>query len=326
MFFKRRSKSKQAENSVEVTQQDQLQPKVPEEETDTVAEQQLEPAAPDETKETPPVEPASQTEPASEEPEPEIGSIRTETTEKLLARIETYQKELFEAKAARDENRKMVTNRQFTLLLGGVSTCRKVPGIPGHPGYDNLFLTKDENQQKMIRDHLKKMYGVVDKESLEKTWRFLFTSGAEYEDFLHFWSGTPSFELNKLNPKAKEIFLKAKAYAENFRPIVGEKGFFAWDINETITLYRTACSAGIITPQEFWERTQQLVRFAIARYHSWEEYAISLLCGATYFMFRQDKMQETMLENFLNININMVQFLFGPQGKWTTAMWPERLN
>ena len=43
-------------------------------------------------------------------------------------------------------------------------------------------------------------------------------------------------------------------------------------------------------------------------------------------MFRQDKMQETMLENFLNININMVQFLFGPQGKWTTAMWPERLN
>ena len=119
--------------------------------------------------------------------------------------------------------------------------------------------------------------------------------------------------MNKLNPKAKEIFLKAKAYAENFRPIVGEKGFFAWDINETITLYRTACSAGIITPQEFWERTQQLVRFAIARYHSWEEYAVSLLCGATYFMFRQDKMQETMLENFLNININMVQFLFGPQ-------------
>ncbi len=210
-----------------------------------------------------------------------------------------------------------VDRAAFTLLLSGISACRKLPGISGHMGYEKLYHCPTEEAAAEGRAFLQNMYEIEDRETLESALLREFSDCEQYEQFRTFWVGAPMFGLEELRPEGREWFLASKETAAQFAPIVNERGFYAWDINEKIGLCRKAVACGVITEDEFWEITDPFVRMAQVFYQSWEEYAVSCLCGAVYFMRREKE----GLKDFLDLNIKLVRQLFDEGMAWQKYAW-----
>lgn len=234
---------------------------------------------------------------------------------KTVNEIKKFQAEL----NAQPENQtaQAVSRQEFTLLLSGISACRKIAGIPGHMGYEKMYYCVNEDAAKQTREALGHLYGVHDLRSLKAALVREFSDGERYGYFTTFWVEAPLFDLEGLKPEHRTWFLECMDIAEQFYPILKEKGFHAWTINEKIGLCRKAAACGIITEEEFWELTDPWVRQAQVFYHSWPEYAISCLCGAVYFMRRQ----EEELMDFLQLNIKLVRELLSKGGAWLERSW-----
>ena len=116
-----------------------------------------------------------------------------------------------------------------------------------------------------MRNHLEKLYGIKDVTSLEACCEHLFTTHREYVQFLSFWKEQPMFDLQDLQPEAKTMFEHFQSYAQLFYPFTQDKGFYAWDANEIIGLYRRAYACHLIDEEAFWKRCLPIAR----RVSSW---------------------------------------------------------
>lgn len=72
-------------------------------------------------------------------------------------------------------------------LLNGIAACRRAPGIPSHMGYRTLYRCGDEPASEELKAHLFRLYGIYDRESLEKVCMEQFTSGREAAVFPSLW-------------------------------------------------------------------------------------------------------------------------------------------
>ena len=205
----------------------------------------------------------------------------------------------------------------FTLLLSGISACRKIPGIEEHMGYERLYRCTDREAAERAGKYLREQYGVCGKESLKEAMLREFSECEQYEQFRTFWIGAPMFRIEEMLPENREWFLASRDMAEQFYPLVRERGFYAWDINEKIGLCRKAAACGLISEEEFWELTDPSVRLAQVFYHSFREYAVSCLCGAVYFMRRR----KDELAHFLKLNMELVRQLFADGMAWQKYTW-----
>lgn len=221
-----------------------------------------------------------------------------------------------------NRNARKVSREEFTLLLSGISTCRRVPGIPAHMGYEKLYHCGDENDSRQVRQHLERMFGVKDRDSLAEVCRRMDSGSDEYAQFMTFWKNAPMFDIKELNANGQRGFERCKGLAENFYPLVKEKGFYAWDISEKIGLCRSAVACGILSDEEFWQITDEWVRQAQVFYGSYGEYAVSCLCGAMYDLGRYGE----DLNGFLDINKNITESLLAEGGAWQRNSWyvPEK--
>lgn len=213
-------------------------------------------------------------------------------------------------------NTKQTDRKTFTLLLSGISSCRMMPGIPEHMGYEALYHCDGIQSRELALEHMKRLFGIGDKDTLLKFCYEEYSGSREYQQFMTFWSKAPLFDLKELTPAGKEGFEKCRHLAENFYPIVKEKGFYAWDINERIGLCRKAAACGILSDEEFWQITDEWVRQAQVFYHSFEEYAVSCLCGAVYYMGRYD----SDVSGFFDINLKLIKHLL-EEGVWQSFQW-----
>lgn len=243
----------------------------------------------------------------------------------ITSEIETLRQKLQTAAQNRPKGQP-VDRRRFTLLLGGVSVCLRTPGIPVHMGYETLYYCENEQDAAQVRNFLKQMYHITNKKSLQENIEKIFGSGGQYRDFMTFWCNAPLFEPRKLRRGARKTFQACKECAEPFYPIVREKGFCAWDIDSRIGLCRRAVACGILSDEEFWEMTDPWVREALVFYHSFEEYAVSLLCGVVYDMAVQGnkvgRIDEDVVQIFKN-HKNMVEQLLKEGGPWCQNAWYE---
>lgn len=234
---------------------------------------------------------------------------------KYVERIWDYKGELEKIKKINDVH--TVSRKEFTFLLGGMPSFRKVPGINGHMGFDFYYCEEEENKQ-LVKEHLKNLYGVEDKESLLKICYAMFPEGMQYEQFMTFWKNAPMFDVNKLQPEGLKAFEECKQRAGYFYPFLKEKGFYAYDISERIVLCQIAVTGGIISEEEFFEITDEWVRIAQIFYSSYNEFAISYLCGATYFELRKEN---DGLKDFINISIKIFDMLLKDNGPWQVNSW-----
>ncbi len=235
--------------------------------------------------------------------------------DKIIKTITDYKMKMENGK--RNQNVETIDRKQFTLLLSGISTCRTIPGIPVHMGYEELYHCDSQESKEQALEHMKQLFGITDKDTLLKFCYDEYSGSNEYEQFMTFWKKAPLFNIKELTPEGKDGFARCKALAEKFNPIVEEKGFYAWDINERIGLCRKAVACEIISEEEFWQITDEWVRQAQVFYHSYEEYAWSCLCGAVYYMGRYD----SDVSGFFDINLNLVKHLLEEDGAWWRYQW-----
>ncbi|MCI8303430.1 MAG: DUF1266 domain-containing protein, partial [Lawsonibacter sp.] len=182
---------------------------------------------------------------------------------------------------------------QFIALLAGISALRKTPGIPG-PGESgpNCFIIlprcADRPAELACQAHLEKIFGITDKESMLDFCNREIRCHNNYLDFEGFWEGRPPFSLEELgrkNPDALEFFKVARDFSAQFYPIVGHKGYLAWDISECVGHLRAGYACGLLSREEF----DSLAEYWIVQaqiFEDWTDFAVSLVCVELYWDFR----------------------------------------
>lgn len=248
--------------------------------------------------------------------------VEINARKEILNKIEAFSQRL-DAIAQDSEDQTVASDlKTFTLLLGSLSAYRKVPGLAGAMRTDALPFCQTEEDREEARKHMEWFYGVKDVDSLMGAFNGMFRSQPQFEQFQSFWDNTPVFDEKELNEQGRHAFHSCKSFAELFRPFVHRQGFLAWDINEQIGLMRGAVACGLIDEDFFWAQTEPMVRRASQYFHSWQEYAMSCICGAVYYMFCQQNYQADGLEGFCDINLNCLSHLFFESKLYTTYEWP----
>lgn len=213
------------------------------------------------------------------------------------------------------------TRRQFTRLLASPASTRKVPGIPERMNEDGEYIC-NEKEAVIVKEFLSKMFNIDSRQSLIEYQKEQFRSSVEYEQFMTFWKEAPLFDINELNPNGRKGFEYMINLAKPFYPMLQEKGFYAWDISEYISICRTARACGIIDDEEFDGIVDRFVRKAQVFYHSFKEYALSYICGAMYFSAGNFR-DTSGLDQFFAIQKNVLKYLFDENGDWCYYKWYE---
>jgi hypothetical protein len=213
---------------------------------------------------------------------------------------------------------------EFIALLAGVAALRKTPGIPGpNESGPNYFITlpkcADRTAELACKAHLEGIFGITDKESMVEFCSKELRCHSQYLDFEGFWEERPPFELSQLNEGGLEFFSTARDFSAQFYPIVGHKGYLAWDISECMGHLRAGYACGLLTREEFDEMAEHWIVQAQI-FEDWTDFAVSLVCGELYWDFRHgSKLPE--LNKGLELWTRLVTILLNDGAAWASGLW-----
>ena len=212
----------------------------------------------------------------------------------------------------------------FIALLAGIAALRKTPGIPGpNESGPNYFITlpkcADRTAEMACKAHLEGVFGITDKDSMVDFCNRELRCHSQYLDFEGFWEGRPPFDLSQLNGGGLEFFQVARDFSAQFYPIVGHKGYLAWDISECVGHLRAGYACGLLTREEFDEMAEHWIVQAQI-FEDWTDFAISLVCGELYWDFRGgSKLPE--LNKGLELWTKLVSMLLNDGAAWASGLW-----
>lgn len=226
-----------------------------------------------------------------------------------LSRENNYEKRLLELKEKLNkiicEEGKPLQRDSFSILLAGVQSY-----ISKLEPFAFEIKLSDEGM-KSLKEHLKKAYGISDRKTALFRLADNKNNGCErqYMQFMSFWNGEPEFDIEKLSSEAKSAFNSCKDFAHNFYNVIGDKGFTAWDIGESISLVRDCYICGYLEKALCDTIIEDFSDMALRLYKSFEEYAISYICGGCYYMFMKTGNEEVCSKVFDKL-YNAVSDLF----------------
>ena len=221
-------------------------------------------------------------------------------------------------------SRRSCDRDQFIALLAGIAALRKTPGIPGpSESGPNCFITLPKcagpEDEAACREHLAKIFGIKDKEGLLDFCDRQFHCQDHYLDFEAVWEGRPLFDLASLNPDAAGFFIQARDFSAQFYPIVGHRGYLAWDISECVGHLRSGYACGLLTREELDELAEHWIVQAQI-FEDWTDFAVSLVCGELYWDFRGGtKLPE--LNKGLELWTKLVSILLNDGAAWASGLW-----
>ena len=213
---------------------------------------------------------------------------------------------------------------EFIALLAGIAALRKTPGIPGpNESGPNAFITlpkcADRPAEMACKAHLKEIFGITDQASMVEFCNRELRCHSQYLDFEGFWEGRPPFDLKQLNGHGLEFFQVARDFSAQFYPIVGHKGYLAWDISECVGHLRAGYACGLLTREEFDEMAEHWIVQAQI-FGDWTDFAVSLVCGELYWDFRGgSKLPE--LNKGLELWTKLVSMLLNDGAAWASGLW-----
>lgn len=208
----------------------------------------------------------------------------------------------------------------FLNLMGGISACRKMQGIPKHMGYEGIYKCEDEKSAGLVKKSLKDMFDIEDMDSLINCLDE-YDCDAQFRDFYSLWREHPVFNVEELNPGAKKMFTTCMDFAKQLYPFTKSKGFYAWDVNEQIGMCRRAYACGIISEDEFLELLDDYYYKVSSFFDNWGEYAISCVCGAAYWMYISSRYSIEEAEDFLKLNQGIALELLKDDAAWSRYGW-----
>ena len=210
-------------------------------------------------------------------------------------------------------------------LLAGVPALRKTPGLPGPRDVSGYFTALPKRlaprEAALCKAHLKKVFDISSKQSLLDFCNRELRCQENYLDFEGFWEGRPPFELDGLNKDGEKFFTAMRDFSAQFYNIVGHLGYLAWDISECMGHLRTGYACGLLSREEF-DRLAEDWAVQAQAFHSWEEYAASLVCGALYWDFRQGAELPALRES-QGLWLRLVCTLLADKSAWGGGFWYE---
>lgn len=236
--------------------------------------------------------------------------------QKMLAGMEEMQKLYFKGKIVCDK-------KLFGLLLGAVSAMRKIPGIDRPLPIDALYTSNSEEEKQIFQAHLKDKYNITDYQSFIEGCNKLYNTQETYNQFALYWVGMKPFDFSKLSPEGKLAFDKSEEMARFFSKYVKKHGFYAWDCSEKVIVAKCVYACGIIDEEDFYDLVEGMTDKVLAMYSSWYEYAVSLICGATYFVYQRSGFDGKQAKNMFDLMYNLVEglFLSGKANLWLRFEW-----
>ncbi|NCE65373.1 DUF2185 domain-containing protein [Pseudoflavonifractor sp. 524-17] len=212
----------------------------------------------------------------------------------------------------------------FLALLAGVPALRKTPGIPppaqsGPSHFSALPLCATPEDADLCQAHLKEIFGITGRESMLEFCNQQLRCHSNYLDFEGFWEGRPPFDPTPLIKDGPSFFTIARDFSAQFYPIAGHRGYLAWDISECVGHLRAAYACGLITREDLDELAEHWIVQAQA-FHSWPEFAVSLVCGALYWDFRGGA-KLPALEKSLDLWLRLVRMLLDDGAAWGGGFW-----
>lgn len=207
----------------------------------------------------------------------------------------------------------------FALLISGISSSRKAPGIEKPMGFEVLYKCNEHDSFK-LKEYLKTMYNIVDSKTFYQCCKELYSSHQEYLQFMQIWQGNVQLNTSKMPEKIKIMFKNCCAYAKLFYPILKEKGFYAWDANEIIGLARKAYACGILEEQEVQNYCIAIAKSVSRLFNNWYEFSLSCLCGALYFNYRNSGNDEDVDEIY-QLYTSIFDMLFNKDGIYHINGW-----
>lgn len=212
----------------------------------------------------------------------------------------------------------------FIALLAGIASLRKTSGIPGpNESGPNYFITLPKcvtpEAEAECKAHLEKVFGITDRQSMLEFCRQEICCHGQYLDFEGFWEGRPPFDLSQLNGGGLEFFQTSRDFSAQFYPIVGHKGYLAWDISECVGHLRSGYACGLLTREELDELAEHWIVQAQI-FQDWTDFAVSLVCGELYWDFRGGSKLPELNKGF-ELWSKLVRMLLNDGAAWASGLW-----
>ena len=242
--------------------------------------------------------------------------------ESIVEQISQFKLALATRQAEEDDgSRQILDSDTFCLLLSGLPSFRRLPGVPEHMGFDGLYRCDSPEHTAELKSYLEDVFGIHDADTLQTQKTEFFHIGSEYYDFACEWDGHPNFQPEDLDEEELQYYIASRDFASQLRDLVGTQGFQAWDVGERIMLTRAALACGLIDEQTFRDLVVKDARIASLMFTNFIDYAVSALCGCVYYMFvTMERVEDEGLSGFLDINMKIISNLF-ETGIWDLNSW-----
>ena len=219
---------------------------------------------------------------------------------------------------------KECSEQEFLLLLAAIPALRKTPGLPsieelGDAYFVTLPRCADEKAEAATLEHLKTVFGIENRQQLLEYCERYCRLHEEYLDFEAVWDERPNFPLEALNEESRKHFDDCMAFSRELYPMAGRHGYLAWDISETIGMLRVGYACGLLSEADFYEFAGSMLP-ATESFHSFNEYAVNLLCGAAYFDFHMD-CTAAKTQAFIDFNAHLLTQLLNDERAWWGRSW-----
>lgn len=195
--------------------------------------------------------------------------------------------------------------------------------LTGYAVFGNKIKSRSEED---LKQYLESRFEIKDKNSaIEKIRQFVFeNTQLQFMQFQGFWEGKPPFDLKDLDDKSKDYFDKCKNFAQQFYDLVKNKGFAAFDFGEGIRMAKESYSVGYLSDEEYQFMINDIANRAFRLYDGFEDFAISYLCGGTYFLFYTSGAQiEYADQMFQTLFGGISELFFSGDKLWSSYMWPQ---
>lgn len=232
---------------------------------------------------------------------------------KLLHQLEKKMKK------KRIEERLPIEMPVFQNLLTGVPSILK--------GYHLLTLELgDHINLPYLKKHLLKKHEIKDRDSAMQAFFTVLgdNTQAQYEQFLGFWKGQPETDLDEFDDEEKLFFESCKTFAKQFYPFLNEKGFAGFDYGEAACMVRESYACGFLDKETAETMLRSIGSKAFCTFDSWEEYAISFLCGSAYSSYFMSGLNFDHARMMFETVMQVIETLFFTTkvNVWNQYAWP----
>lgn len=225
------------------------------------------------------------------------------------------------SRCAQTPKKTALTEEQFQMRLGFFPGIRKLPGFDAPIQFENFFMKYEGEDKENCLRWFERFYGITDEESFFNYIQNDFGCNISRmaNDVTAYLNGKPNFDVSQLNDTGKFAFGNCVEFIRQFAGYLPKAGVLAWDLGEKIGFARHAYYAGLIGNFDYCKGMLALGDAAKLNFSSWEEYMLSLLCGAALYMFNIDNYG---ISGAVEFTKNMYQYLMNsdlPDVKWISG-------